>query len=305
NILRAAAASGPADVWAVGEYLDSTGFARTLTLHWDGARWKAIASPNISPNGETSNNRLMSVAALAPNNAWAVGSYDQQTSSQPLILRWNGTNWQNVAAPKPTGATNFQLNGVSAASATDAWAVGSYLDANFNRRTLTLHWDGTAWSVVPSPNPNSFLNALSSVTHAAGDVWAVGYTSDGSGYHTLTMRWSGANWQVVASPNAGMPFENNELLAIRAAGPGDIWAFGYTGISADDGHPLALHWDGAEWQVIAQPTSASGMLAAAATVNGKVWAAGASSGSASHTLVERFLAPRGTETVYLPLMQRP
>jgi hypothetical protein len=39
------------------------------------------------------------------------------------------------------------LEGVSAVSATDVWAVG-YSDNSFNgeARTLILHWNGTAWS---------------------------------------------------------------------------------------------------------------------------------------------------------------
>jgi hypothetical protein len=305
NKLRAVSASAAPDTWAVGEYLDESGFARTLTLHWDGVRWQVVASPNIAPNGAISNNRLLGVAALASNSAWAVGSYDQQTSSHALILRWNGTSWQSVAVPEPAGATNLQLNAVAASSPSDAWAVGSYIDANFNRRTLTLRWNGSAWGIVPSPNPNSCLNALTAVTATAGEVWAAGYTSDGTGYRTLTLRWNGTNWQVVASPNAGAQFDNNELLAIASGGANNVWAFGYSGISADDGRPLTLHWNGVAWDVVAQPSSAGGVLRAASVWDGEVWAAGtASGGSASRTLVERFHGPRATETVFLPLTQR-
>jgi hypothetical protein len=49
NTLHAVAASGASDAWAVGEYRDDSNFERTLTLRWDGARWKVIASPNVSP----------------------------------------------------------------------------------------------------------------------------------------------------------------------------------------------------------------------------------------------------------------
>jgi hypothetical protein len=307
NLLHAGAASGPSDVWAVGEYLDTGGFARTLTLRWDGARWRAIASPNVSPNGVTSNNRLLGVTALAPNSAWAVGSYDQQTSSRPLILRWNGASWQSVAAPEPAGATNLQLNAVAARSATDAWAVGSYIDTSFNRRTLTLHWNGSAWSIVPSPNPNSFLNALNAVTASLdGEIWAVGYTSSGTGYRSLAMRWNGTSWQVAASPHAGAEFDNNELLAVATAGPGDVWAVGYSGANADDGQPLALHWNGIAWQIVAQPATTIGALKAAAGQPGEIWAAGANTGaSAARTLVARFHGPREAATIYLPLIGRP
>ena len=43
---------------------------------------------------------------------------------------------------------NFlDLNGVVSISANNAWAVGVY-DVSGNWKTLTLHWDGSAWSVV-------------------------------------------------------------------------------------------------------------------------------------------------------------
>ena len=41
--------------------------------------------------------------------------------------------------------------------------------------TLTEHWNGTAWSVVASPNAGT-INSLQSVAAvSANDVWAVGY----------------------------------------------------------------------------------------------------------------------------------
>ena len=43
-------------------------------------------------------------------------------------------------------------------------------------QTLTEHWNGTAWSVVASPNLGTSDNVLYGVAAvAANDVWAVGY----------------------------------------------------------------------------------------------------------------------------------
>ena len=59
-------------------------------------------------------------------------------------------------SPNP-GPVKDNLNGVTALSPTDAWAVGDYCvhsGCSF-RDTLTLHWDGTAWSQVASPTPSS------------------------------------------------------------------------------------------------------------------------------------------------------
>ncbi len=50
--------------------------------------------------------------------------------------------WNIVPSPNEPSANNFLL-GVAALSPNDAWAVGSHIE----------HWDGTSWSIVPSPQP--------------------------------------------------------------------------------------------------------------------------------------------------------
>lgn len=50
-------------------------------------------------------------------------------------------------------------------------------------QTLTGHYNGSAWSVVPSPNSGTGNNYLKSVTVIApNDVWAVGYSRQGTDY---------------------------------------------------------------------------------------------------------------------------
>ena len=58
-----------------------------------------------------------------------------------------------VASPNAFNGDNV-LNGVSASSATDAWAVGSLCCSMRNSGTgaLTEHWDGSAWTVVLGPD---------------------------------------------------------------------------------------------------------------------------------------------------------
>ena len=65
---------------------------------------------------------------------------------------------------------------MAAVSANDIWAVGAFVDPNLNaNQTLTEHWDGTSWSVIPSPNATTGNNVLTGVTAlSTGDVVAVG-----------------------------------------------------------------------------------------------------------------------------------
>lgn len=85
--------------------------------------------------------------------------------------------WKVV--PTPNVATmNNALNGASALSTRNAWAVGySWNNTTGISQTLTERWDGTVWSIVPSPNPNPTSNRLNAVLAlSATDVWAVGST---------------------------------------------------------------------------------------------------------------------------------
>jgi hypothetical protein len=85
-------------------------------------------------------------------DAWVAGYYQNSSGTQvPLIMRWNGTAWKTVPSAAPSGATSSGLNGLSAVSATDAWAAGTYNDSGVIK-TLILRWNGTAWKKVASPN---------------------------------------------------------------------------------------------------------------------------------------------------------
>ena len=49
--------------------------------------------------------------------------------------------------------------------------------------TLLLHWDGTSWSIAPSPNPTkgNFLDDLlfAGVVPSPGNVWILGNEDEG------------------------------------------------------------------------------------------------------------------------------
>ena len=91
--------------------------------------------------------------------------------------------------------------------------------------TLTEHWNGTAWSVVPSPNISSGNNNLFGVAAVSTtDVWAVGEFVAPSGVEqALIEQWNGTSWSVVSSPSAG---GSNVLSGVAIISANDIWAVG-------------------------------------------------------------------------------
>src|SRR5207237_741608 len=129
------------------------------------------------------------------NDVWAVGYYRSGPPYEPLTIHWDGTSWSQVPSSNPAMFSNT-LTSVDAISANDIWAVG-YSSAEgapaSQTRTLTMHWNGSNWSVVPS----GFFNQLSSVSAvSSNDVWAVG----SNGLYSITVHWNGSNWAEVPSP---------------------------------------------------------------------------------------------------------
>jgi hypothetical protein len=92
------------------------------------------------------------------SQAWAVGS-DLNDSYQTagLLEAWEGTKWHVVSTPEPGSQRNL-FYGVSAISASNVWVVGTRQDSDGVYRTLAEHWDGHAWSVVPTANSGSNCN---------------------------------------------------------------------------------------------------------------------------------------------------
>jgi hypothetical protein len=293
NFLLGVSAAAANDAWAVGYYFVGTTW-RTLTQHWDGMAWSIVASPNAN----SQNNALWAVAARSPNDAWAVGYYEQSPDTRALIEHWDGTTWSIVTSPN-NGANQNYLNAVAAISANDAWAVGyNYTNGDGRWLTLVQHWDGTAWSTVPSPNPGLFENGLRGVSVVSPtDIWAVGYYVDGVTNRTLTEHWNGTAWSVVASPNVGTG--NNFLNAVSAQSTGDVWAVGYS-MSGTSKRTLVEHWNGTAWSVVASPnaTSSDNQLRGVAALSGNnVWAAGdLVRNGVTQTLAERYAPSCATPT---------
>ncbi len=233
NELSAVAAVSASDIWAVG-YAYSSGYS-TLTEHWNGTSWSAVPSPSPGP----SYNFLYGVTAVSSSDVWAVGRYEDATGVyRTLIEQWNGTSWSVVSSPNPS-STNNSLYGVTAVSANDVWAVGSY-NNSYIGDTLVEQWNGTNWSVVSSPSPSSAQDQLLGVaTVSSSDVWAVGHTYSLGNYPTLVEHWNGSQWSVVSSPSPGT--DDNYLNSVAALPTGQVWAVGYSSYTTSSGSSYTYH----------------------------------------------------------------
>lgn len=245
SYLYALAKVSGSDLWAVGTLI-TNGLGSFLFDHWNGTAWTPTTIP-------TNNAILIGAAADAPNDVWAVGySGFLGSDSKTLIYHYNGSSWKPMASPS-VGAAD-ELYAVSALAPNDVWAVGTSIAVEHDP-TLTLieHYDGTSWSVLPSPNvgpaSSNQSNRLFGVSAlASNDVWAFGsyFDANGSGFQfTLVQHWDGAAWTIVPSPSPNPSgFISDVLFGGVSTGPRNFWIVG----SQDTAAPnkpitgtLALH----------------------------------------------------------------
>jgi hypothetical protein len=166
-----------------------------------------------------------------------------------------GIGWAVVpvssgASVRSTGSISSRavgtLTGVTCISAKTCFAVG-YLD----NTTLIESWNGSAWSIVPSPD-RGFSSALFGVScSSARSCVAVGDYADSSDQGALIESWNGTAWSVVPSPSPGSA--GAELLGVSCASASSCKAVG-----GYDGSALIESWNGTAWSVGPSPSAGFG-----------------------------------------------
>jgi len=285
--LKAVSAVSTNNVWAVGFTSNKGGAGqKTLIEHWDGSQWTIVPSPNTG----TQANFLLGVVAISTSNVWAAGLSISSSVGSTLIEHWNGTQWSVVPSPNP-GSNFNSLIEARAVSANDIWTVGASVGNNGVFQTLIEHWNGTRWSIVPSPNVGSHDNFLNSVTTVStGDVWTVGTSTNNSNIQrTLIEHWNGTRWSIVPSPNVGSHL--NALYEVVAVSANNIWTVGQSINDSNVSLTLIQHWSGSKWRIVPSPNVGirSNVLQGLAMVSANdVWAVGEymNSSNVNRTLTE-------------------
>jgi hypothetical protein len=166
---------------AVGNHLDQTGTLVPFVVGWNGHKWALQQFPE--PAGASDFTPEI-ISCSAPNACTAISLYIDSTGAWvPVADRWDGTEWTLQSMPVPSGATLTYIYGVSCPAADACTAAGFYGDAAGIDLTLTERWDGTAWTIEPSPNPpGSVRAALDDVSCADTTACtAMGFWTDSSG----------------------------------------------------------------------------------------------------------------------------
>jgi hypothetical protein len=195
---------------AVGEVkLLATAVTTNEVLHWNGIRWSRAAVPQPAGTGIGDENSAVALACAAAQNCWAAGAVGLTTAPGKVrnqTLHWNGRRWTKATTANPnvnTPGVDDELAGATCASTRDCWAVGKQAIAGSGGAVTNeaLHWNGTRWSLVPTPDPGGSsagdFNTLYSVRcPAQAGCWAVGYASNGGPLQDEILFWNGGKWSV-------------------------------------------------------------------------------------------------------------
>jgi hypothetical protein len=252
-----------------------------------GSIW--TVQPTVNPAARSAtptDSTFASVSASGPGEAWAVGTFlNTKSLDQPLAEHRNATTWSRVPIPEPAGQQAV-LSGVKDLGPSNAWAVGTSFSGGSGAvaagQTLIEHWNGTKWSIVPSPNPAAAPGDSDVLTSISGtgpnDLWAAGFDNN-SLADTISLlfeHWNGTTWTAATSPT---PLRSAQFAnGITAISPDNVWAVGFD--ETLNSKNLAAHWNGTAWSIVPTPdiTHAGNvqdlLTGVSSDAAGDVWASG-------------------------------
>ncbi|MEU8352667.1 hypothetical protein [Streptomyces sp. NPDC048845] len=98
-------ASGPDDVWAVGNRKTGPGDrSQPAAVHFDGEKWRLVPTPEYGSAEPKPDEKVMltEILALAPDDTWAFGQHTYavksgaETHHTPIALHWDGSRWRKA-----------------------------------------------------------------------------------------------------------------------------------------------------------------------------------------------------------------
>jgi hypothetical protein len=297
--LSTVACPAATDCSAGGFAFDGDDDESPVNVHWNGSSWSVAPSPVSTPffelvdmactssslcfavgdsaiveqwNGTTwslapfaaksSQSGLADIACMTETSCVAVGWFAENGGPQPLAEMWNGKGWRSMMPPVSAGQPNAELVSVACSSATNCTAVGSAGDAG-PVKTLVERWNGTTWSVVPSPTPTGAA-ALELIDVSCGgpqrcNALGIIYSDDDSQL-AFAEHWNGSKWSIDPLP-ISIFASYVELESLSCVSPTSCFAVGAyevaTGSRELQIRTLLLHWNGSRWQQMKPPKLAS------------------------------------------------
>jgi hypothetical protein len=238
-----------------------------------------------SPNPGAQRDILYGVAALSDTDVWAAGAQmDAAGTWHTMAEHWNGSAW-SVSPSLDPGTSGNLIFGLKAVSSTSVYAVGEQSGTAFPDPALIEHWNGSVWSVLPSPADTTESLLPYAVTGSDSALTILGNrATDAAPFTTLAATGAPSRLALQNTPNA--TGENNLYAATTAAG-GTIYAAGWS-VDPSTGTYLSeiLHNSAGQWSIDSTPNpgnGTNGFAGIGAVPGGGVWAVGVTSNKGNNS----------------------
>jgi hypothetical protein len=213
---------------------------------WNGTAW------SVMPAAAQAGAKLLDVSCLSPTDCTAVGGQVSAGGGLlTLIESWNGSAWSVVPSPSKGGITS-QLSSVSCVSPTVCTAVGGYGLPKAGSAPLIESWNGTRWSIVPSPNKRDTgsLNAVSCTSATACQAVGDYLSGQAASSRALIESWNGTRWSITPAT-----LGQRELDGVSCVSAAYCWAFGRSWNQAGVTSTFAQFWNGTNWSAKSTPNA--------------------------------------------------
>ncbi|MGA4556033.1 hypothetical protein [Uniformispora flossi] len=244
------------ETWAVGFGDRADGGTSPIAVRWNGRSWDAPPQPYDG-------GRLVDVAVAGPGQVWAAGAVSRQIApkrfeTRPLLQRWNGSAWSEVATPFPGGDGAWgYLESVAADPGGNVYVAGGWGNDNTGQETYGVFRRDPAgnWSLTPGSELVRYAHGLA--FSPAGTLYAV------SG--STVARFERGGWV-----SQKLPDDLGDVYydAIEFHG-NQIWVVGNESDAEVFRRSLVVHFDGRRWTKMATPHEESQLFDVAVTRDGR------------------------------------
>lgn len=265
------------DGWIVGGDPGDNG-NNAVMRHWNGSTWSAVTLPGIPANYE-----LQNVNCLNANYCWAGGGL---TTTEVVILKWDGTSWTVWLENEGAGQTGVQTSPVISTyrvkamwsdTTTHAWAVASNKGFNeykasypttatwtspaLDSGAASTVWNNVSWDVTQPLSTNITIATRTSADGVAWSAWSGEYSDLGgtdiasppARYLQYRATFTSGNQVSTASLDEVRFIRSaltpEPLYDIAGASATDVWSVGDAGVIA--------HFNGSVWTLVTSPTAAT------------------------------------------------
>jgi hypothetical protein len=222
--------------------------------------------------------------------------------TRTVMLHYDGSSWTRMITPtRETAPAKDEFIAVAAIGPKNVWAVGwSGIQASGSSRTLVQHYDGSAWSIVSSPDPGVSDYFFSVSALRSGSIWALGIKGGAPNPGFVPMlqhRSAGGAWNEVAFPAAVNRCEASsaEVTAVDAISDSEVYVAGSCKHDTSK-QPFVIRWNGSAWSLaMTAPAGATLSALGGGQYGGPVWAVGYLPGTPTAPLAYRGRGASWTE----------